>query len=87
MIGFVEVLGFLQDRDPGKSCLVDLKDEALEQQIVILEREPILGIVIGFIECIFGVGVAVIAVSGHKDILLASLGNLGRLCFLQVGSI
>jgi hypothetical protein len=69
VIGFVKVLGFLQDRDPGKTCLVDLQDQSLEQQVVILEWKTVLCIVIRSIEYVFGVGVAIIAVGAHNDIL------------------
>ncbi len=71
-IGFAEVICFLQDGDPRKPRLIDLKDEALEEQVVILERKPILRIVVHPVESIFGVGVAVVAVGGHSDILLFS---------------
>lgn len=71
MIGFVEILSLPQDRDPGKSRLVDLEDETLEQQIVFLKRKAILRIVIGLIVCIFGVGATVITVGCHEVILLS----------------
>jgi hypothetical protein len=65
----VEVFRLLEDRNPGKSSLIDLKDESLEEQIIIFEWETILRIVIGFVVGVFRVGVAVIAICGHDDIL------------------
>jgi hypothetical protein len=64
-----EVLGFLENRNPRQPGLVDFKNQALEEQVVIIEREAILGVVIRGVEYIFGVGVAVFAVSGHGNIL------------------
>src|SRR5215212_1831588 len=70
IVCFSKVLSFLQDRDPGKSGLVDLEDEPLEQQVIIPEWKAILSIMIDPVERIFGVRVAVVAVSGHKSIVL-----------------
>ncbi len=72
MIGFMKMIGLLEDRDPRQTSLVDLEHKPLEEQVVIFERKSILGIVISRVEGIFGVGVAVITVRGHEDILLSS---------------
>jgi hypothetical protein len=66
----VEVFRLLQDSDPRKASLIDFQYKALEEFIIILEREAVLGIVIFFIEGIVGVGIAVIAVGCHELILL-----------------
>ena len=50
--------------------LVDLKHKPLEEFIVTLEGKSILSIVIIFIECVFWVRVAVIAVGGHVIIVI-----------------
>ena len=69
-VGFVEVFGLLQDRDPRKPSLVDFKHEALKEFVVIFKREAVLGIVINLIKSIFSVRIAIIAVRGHAAILL-----------------
>ena len=49
---------------------LDLENQALEKQIVILERKPVFGIVIGPIKGVFRVRIAVVAVGGHTSMLL-----------------
>ena len=71
VIGAAEVVGFLEDGDPRQACLVDLQHKALEEQVIVVERETVLGVVIGLVEGVFGVGNAVFAVSSHLPILLS----------------
>jgi hypothetical protein len=68
MIRLTKVIRFLQDRDPRKPSLIDLKHETLKEQVVISERESVLRIVIGFVEGVFGMRIAVITVGGHNVI-------------------
>ena len=53
-----EVFFLLEDGQPGKPGLIDLEDQPLKEQVVVMERKAILGIVIGFVENIFRVGIA-----------------------------
>jgi len=69
-VGPAEVVRFFQDGDPRKPGLIDLKDQAFEEQVIIIEWEPVLGIVIILIERIFRMGVAVFTIRGHGNILL-----------------
>ena len=67
-----KIAGFFQDRDPGKFGLINLQNEALKEQMVILERKPILRIVINTIMSIFRMRIAIVTVLGYVDILLFS---------------
>jgi hypothetical protein len=69
VIRLTKVICFFQNGDPGKPGLIDFEDKALEEQVVIVERKPILGIVIVFVMGVFRVGIAIVAVSSHKGIL------------------
>src|SRR6185503_1384407 len=67
VIRLAKILRLLQDRDPRKSCLIDFKNKSFKEQVVILERESVLCIVIRFVEGVFGVRAAVLAISGHDS--------------------
>ncbi len=73
-VRFAKVIRLLQDGDPRQTRLIDLKDEALEQFIIIVERKSVLGVVIISIECIFGMGDAVFAVGCHR--LISMIGRM-----------
>ena len=68
IIRFSEILRFLEDGDPRQARLVDLEDEALEKFVVVLQGKAVLCVVILFIEGVFGVGIAIVAVGGHRSI-------------------
>lgn len=71
VIGAAEVIRFLEDGDPRQPRLVDLENKALEEQVVVVERKTVLGVVIGLVEGVFRMGEAVFAVGGHLPILLS----------------
>lgn len=70
-IGFAEIVGFFQNGDPRESCLIDLEDEALEEQVVFADGKSISRIVVFLVVCVIRVGVDVIAVGDQGGILLA----------------
>lgn len=70
VISAAEAIRFFENGDPRQPRLVNLKDKTLEEQVVVVERESVLGVVIGLVEGIFRMGEAVLAVSGHLPILL-----------------
>ncbi len=70
IVRFAEVVCLLEDGDPRKPSLIDLKDEPLKELVVVFQREPVLGVVIVLIEGIFGMGNAIFTISCHNDILL-----------------
>lgn len=70
VIGLAEIISFSQDGDPGKSRLVDLEDQPFEQQVIVFEGKSILCVMIRLVERILRVRVAVVAVGGHRAILL-----------------
>src|SRR5215212_8587736 len=49
VICLVEVFGFSQNSDPGKTCLVDLENETFEERVIVLQWKSILRIVIGLV--------------------------------------
>ena len=67
-----KIAGFFQNRDPGKPCLINLQNEALKEQMVILEGKTILRIVINTIMSIFRMRIAIVTIRGLVDILLSS---------------
>ena len=72
IIGLAKVLRLFQNRDPRQASLVDLKDEPLEEQIVVMERKSILCVVIGPVVGVPGMGFAVVAVGSRGAILTLS---------------
>ena len=65
VIGLAKVIGFLQDRNPGKPCLIDLKDKTFKEQVIILQRKSVFGVMVCPIKCVFGMGKAIIAIAGQ----------------------
>ncbi|MBV6402804.1 MAG: hypothetical protein CNIPEHKO_03118 [Anaerolineales bacterium] len=49
-IGFAEVLRPLQNQNPRKPRLIDLEDQSLEEQVVVIERESVLGVMVILVE-------------------------------------
>jgi hypothetical protein len=64
-VGFAEIIGFLKDRDPRESSLVDLKNKTFEEQVVIREWKSVLGVVIRSVENVFGMRITIFAIGGH----------------------
>ena len=56
---------------PRKPRLIDLQE--LKQQIIVLGRKAVLRIVINAVMFIFSMGITVVTVSCHVDILLFTL--------------
>lgn len=65
MIRLAEVICLFQNGDPGKPGLIDLQDETLEEQVIILQRESVLGIMVGYVEGIFWMRDTVITIAGQ----------------------
>jgi hypothetical protein len=54
-----KVLAFLENREPRKSGLIDLKREPLEEGVVLPQRKAVFAIVVGTVERMVGGGCAV----------------------------
>lgn len=65
VIRLSEMAGFFQNGDPGQARLIDLQYETFKEQVIILERKAILGIMIGSVKCIFWMRQAVITIAGQ----------------------
>jgi len=70
VVGFAEVGGFFQDRDPRKPGLIDLKHKPLKEFVIAFDGESVLGVVVSYIKSVFGVEYAVVAVGGHAGIVI-----------------
>ena len=46
LIGTAEIIRFLEYCEPGEASLINLEDEALEEQVIALEREAVLSVVV-----------------------------------------
>jgi hypothetical protein len=60
-IGRAERRPLLEDGEPGQPGLIDLEDQPLEQFGIAVEREAVLGVMIGTVPLVAGGGVAVSA--------------------------
>lgn len=74
-VGEAESHGFFEDSYPGEAGLVDLEDEALEEEVVGGDGETVVVIVVGGVEWVVGVGKAVVAVRVHRLILHGKWGE------------
>ena len=75
-IGFTEVICPLQNQNPRQPRLIDLENQSFEEQVVVIERESVLGIVVNPVIRIFGMGITVVAISGHSCILPSIAGMM-----------
>lgn len=54
-VGFVEVIRFFEDGDPRQPRLVDFQNQPLEEFVIAFDGEPVQGVVVGYVESVFGV--------------------------------
>jgi hypothetical protein len=54
MVSPTKSFPFFQNGQPGETSLIDLKDEAFEEKVIIPQREAVFVIVIGTVERVPG---------------------------------
>jgi hypothetical protein len=72
MIRLAKIFCLLQNGGPGKPGLIDLQDETLKKQVVVVQRKTILSVVVAFVIGIFGVGITIVAIGDHTNIVLSA---------------
>jgi hypothetical protein len=89
VVGSAERVPLLQDREPAEAGLVDLQDEALEEEVVILDGKAVFEIVIRPVErmAVGRVAVGVGGKSGHGGPWgLAGMGKIGSAVTVRHGA-